>query len=67
MWTVTYGASRFVAVSWLDATGARSSDGINWTPTTMPSNAGWQNVGYGEGTFVAVSNSLTHAVSLRTQ
>ena len=53
---------RFVAVSggYVGSnTAAYSEDGINWTQTTMPENANWQNVCYGNGKFVAVAYSMS--------
>jgi hypothetical protein len=30
-------------------------EGINWTPTTLPSSANWYSVAYGNGKFVAIA------------
>ena len=48
--------SKFVAVAGSNIA-AYSTDGINWTETTMPDggNAGWYDVCYGDGKFVAVA------------
>ena len=36
-----------------------SSDGITWTSRTSAANNGWRSVAYGNGLFVAVSNTGT--------
>ena len=35
---------------------AYSTDGINWTQTTLPYDSYWTSVCYGNGTFVAVDS-----------
>ena len=63
-WTaVTFGNNRFVAVSNTSGTAAAYSlDGIAWTATTVPS-AQYTDVHYGQGVFLAVSQSTQAASS----
>jgi hypothetical protein len=57
--------SKFVAVSTGTSNiAAYSSDGINWTASTLPSSVDWVSVAYGGGRFVAVDASGASAVSL---
>jgi len=59
-WTsVAYGNGYFVAVAFGTTAGAYSTDGINWTASTMPSASNWKGVTYGNGYYVAVSESTT--------
>lgn len=63
-----YGNSKFVAVSYsmynnTVSSAAYSSDGINWTKTTMPSFADWNSLAFGNGRFVAFSDSTSAAYS----
>ena len=44
----------FVAVASGSTTAAYSTDGVNWTRTTMPANLFWSSVCYGNDKFVAV-------------
>ena len=53
--SVTYGDGKFVAVAYNNNIAAYSTDGINWTRTTMPASADWYSVTYGDGKFVAVA------------
>lgn len=59
MTRVAYGNGKFVAV--LNGSGKAlcSADGINWTEVTMPAVQIWSDVVYGDGKFVALSQSLT--------
>ena len=63
-WTsVTYGNNRFVAVSNTSGTAAAYSlDGITWVASTVPS-AQYTDVRYGQGVFLAVSQSTQAASS----
>jgi hypothetical protein len=63
-WTsVTYGNNRFVAVSNTSGTAAAYSlDGITWVASTVPS-AQYTGVRYGQGVFLAVSQSTQAASS----
>ena len=59
--SVCYGNGKFVAVANVNFNGdasasAYSTDGINWTLSTMPVAANWNSVCYGNGTFVAVDS-----------
>jgi hypothetical protein len=47
--------SRFVAIAQDSAQAAYSGDGIKWSSTTMPYEAAWIEVCYGNGRFVAVA------------
>lgn len=63
--SVTYGNGKFVAVagSRYDKA-AYSTDGINWSTSTLPSSASWYSVTYGNGKFVAVASSNKAAYAL---
>lgn len=61
--SVTWGNNRFVAVSSTSGTAAAYSlDGITWVASTVPS-AAYTSVGYGQGVFLAVSQSTQAASS----
>ena len=66
--SVTYGNGKFVAVAFYDYNAlkstysltnktAYSTDGRNWTASTLPSYASWK-VTYGDGKFVAVATNM---------
>jgi len=58
IWTgLCYGAGKFVAVASGGTSAALSTNGINWTATTLPSSESWSDVAYGNGIFVAVSST----------
>ena len=59
--SVTYGNGKFVAISKDSTTVAYSTDGINWTKSTLPLSESWSSVTYGNGKFVAVSKGSTTA------
>lgn len=42
---------------------ASSLDGITWTQRTMPASAKWENVAYGNGTFVAIARESSIAAT----
>lgn len=44
------------------ATGSGSSDGINWTPITLPVTSVWTSIAYGNSYWVAVANSSNTAI-----
>lgn len=46
----------FIAVSSNTSAAVYSSDSITWTQNTMPSS-NWQQVGYGDGTYVAIGST----------
>jgi hypothetical protein len=48
---------KFVVVTYDSDKSAYSSDGINWTASTLPSSANWSSVIYGNGKFVTVASS----------
>lgn len=66
-YSVCYGNGKFVAVarqltahtSESTNAAAYSTDGINWTQTTLPAIGAWDSVCYGNDKFVAVMNSLS--------
>jgi hypothetical protein len=62
--SVAFGNGIFVAVAiTTSSAGAKSSDGITWSASTLPSTGDWY-VGFGNGLFVAVkSNSNVIATS----
>ena len=51
----------FVAIA-SSSTAAYSTDGITWTQTTMPADADWRSVTYGEDKFLAVGASYSSSV-----
>lgn len=63
VWTgVAYGNGVFVAVGqtrlgFATDKYAYSSDGINWTSSTLPQSAEWEDIVFGNGQFVAVSQT----------
>jgi hypothetical protein len=58
------GASgRFVAVSSASNTAMYSSDGENWTSTSMPSIGNWTCIASGDNKFVAIRNGSNLAAS----
>ena len=59
--SIAYGDGKFVAVAEYSAKSAYSTDGINWTETTMPSSARWKSVAYGDGKFIAVADNSNQA------
>lgn len=61
--SVTYGDSKFVAVSSNGTNRAMySTDGITWLPATATGASNWSSVTYGNGKFVAVANLGTNRV-----
>lgn len=52
---VCYGDGKFVAVSQENTIAAYSTDGVNWTQTTLPVSENWNSVCFGNGKFVAVA------------
>ena len=62
--SVCYGNGKFVAVAYNANVAAYSTDGINWTQTTMPTSKPWHLVGYGNGKFVAVAYGTNIAAYL---
>ena len=65
--SVCYGAGKFVAVANSDNVAAYSTDGINWTQTTMPaSRYDWGSVCYGAGKFVAIASGVEGVAAYST-
>lgn len=54
---ITYGNGKFVAIANSSNIAAYSSNGLNWTQSTLPSSQAWDSVAYGNGKFVAVASS----------
>ena len=52
--SVCYGNGKFVAVDITKGVAIYSTDGNNWTQTTLPVNQPWHSVCYGNGKFVAI-------------
>jgi hypothetical protein len=50
---------RFVAIASGSSAGAYSSNGINWSPMTMPVSANWSCVTYGNGMFIAFPHNYS--------
>lgn len=61
-----YGGDKFVVIGYNSDKAAYSTDGINWTATTMPSSAYWEQVCYGDGKFVAMITSSTNKAAYST-
>jgi hypothetical protein len=59
---MVYGNGKFVAVAYGSDQGAYSSDGTNWSSSTLPASAGWTCVSYGNGVFVALQSYSTNGV-----
>lgn len=57
---LTYGAGKFVAVSYENNKAGYSVNGINWTLTTLPATRNWNSIDYGNGVFVAVATGGTY-------
>lgn len=55
LYAVAYGNGKFVAIANTSSTAIYSSDGVNWTKTSIP-YAYWMDVCFGNGRFVAISN-----------
>lgn len=59
---IAYGGGKFVVVSGYRSgsssnnESAYSTDGINWTKTTLPSSIDWKDIAYSNGKFVAIAN-----------
>ena len=55
--SVCYGGGKFVAIA-IEGSAAYSTDGINWTQSTLPTatDASWWSVCYGNGKFVAITS-----------
>jgi len=69
--SVWFANDRFIVFSNpldLSDTGATmsSTDGINWTPGTVPAGSQWYSVAYGNSTYVAISYSGSNAVMTST-
>ena len=62
-WSVCFGNSKFVAVKSGGTEAATSSDGVTWTPRTLPTTANWNAVTYGNSIFVALGYGGTIAAS----
>jgi hypothetical protein len=58
---ITYGNGTFVAVAQFYREAAISTNGINWTPTTLPSDPAWSEIVYGNDLFVALGGQSTEA------
>ena len=52
---ITYGDGMFVAIAYDSNVAAYSTDGKNWSFTTLPSTEKWTKVKYGMGVFIAIS------------
>ena len=64
-YSVCYGNGKFVAIANRSNYFAYSTDGINWTETTISSTSReWYSVCYGNGKFVAVAGSSIFAYSM---
>jgi hypothetical protein len=52
---------KFVAIVTNSNKAAYSTDGINWVSATLPSDADWSSVCYGNGKFIAVTGNSNRA------
>lgn len=55
--SIAYGAGVWIAVASGGTNAVRSTDGVNWTDTTLPEGADWKDIAFGKGKFVAVAES----------
>jgi hypothetical protein len=63
-WTsVSFGNGLFVAVADGTNVAAVSTNGINWSLITLPTNSFWQDVSYGGNAFVAIGGSTDGLIS----
>lgn len=63
---ITFGGTKFVAVNGANTqstAAASSTDGITFTPRTLPSSAYWAGVFYGGGLYIAYSTTSAAATS----
>jgi hypothetical protein len=60
---VGYGNGLYVGVLSASSLGATSTDGITWRSMALPSSVNWNKVAYGNGIYVASSDSTTVAYS----
>ncbi len=57
---VAYGNGVFVAINGAGSNvAAYSTDGITWTPTTLPSVAAWETVTFISGVFIALTSTFS--------
>lgn len=64
--SIAYGNGTFVAVDisgTLGTIAATSPDAVTWTLRTLPSSSAWRSVAFGNGVFVALSNTSTNAAT----
>ena len=54
--SICYGDGKFVAAPFNSDVAVYSTDGINWTQTTLPVVGTWYSIAYGNDKFVAVSD-----------
>jgi hypothetical protein len=63
-YAVEFGGGFFVAISRISGTmAARSVNGIDWVSSTLPTTAIWQNITYGNNSFLAIGNATNGATS----
>jgi hypothetical protein len=60
-WSIAAGDTYFVAVKENSGESAWSRDGATWTRVILPLYSGWSSICYGNGMFLAVSNTLNSA------
>ena len=62
---ITFGSGKFVAIDGTSSTSSFiSTDGINWTPGTLPgAAASWKTVTYGGGIFLATATGSSRAAT----
>jgi hypothetical protein len=63
-YAIEFGGGFFVAISRISGTmAARSTNGIDWVSSTLPTTAVWQNITYGNNSFLAIGTTTAGATS----
>lgn len=60
---VAFGNSLFATVGYGSSVADYSTDGINWTSSTLPSSGSWSGIMYGSSGFVSTINGTAVAIS----
>jgi hypothetical protein len=62
-YATNYGNGTFITLRASSNEGALSTDGVTWTPITLPATPYYWDVEYNNNTFVAVTNTIISYVS----
>lgn len=63
-YAIEFGGGFFVAISRISGTmAARSTNGIDWVSSILPTTAIWQNITYGNNSFLAIGTTTAGATS----